>query len=153
MLPIPTRFKMVTGFGESNAKLNAFDNALLNAGIGNLNILRVSSILPPNCALDPSLIIPAGSLVPTAYGSITSTEKGEMIAAAVSVGISSQELFGVIMEYSGKCAKKDAEEEVKKMVEAAFKQRDLPLSKVLVKGIEYRVKKIGSVIAAVSLWY
>ncbi len=47
MLPIPKKFSLVAGSAEGTSELNAFDNALLNAGIGNLNLIKVTSILPP----------------------------------------------------------------------------------------------------------
>ena len=34
------------GRAEGGTTLNAFDNALLAAGIGNINLIKVSSILP-----------------------------------------------------------------------------------------------------------
>ena len=36
------------GHAEGGTTLNAFDNALLAAGIGNINLIKVSSILPPD---------------------------------------------------------------------------------------------------------
>ena len=35
------------GHAEGGTPLNAFDNALLAAGIGNINLVKVSSIIPP----------------------------------------------------------------------------------------------------------
>ena len=37
------------GIGTGNTALNSFDNALVRAGIGNYNLLKVSSILPSQC--------------------------------------------------------------------------------------------------------
>lgn len=37
-----------SGHAEGITELNAFDNALLNAGIGNLNLIKLSSIVPAN---------------------------------------------------------------------------------------------------------
>ena len=34
------------GAAEGDTELNAFDNALLAAQVGNLNLIRVSSVLP-----------------------------------------------------------------------------------------------------------
>ena len=36
------------GHAEGGTALNAFDNALLAAGIGNINLIKISSILPPD---------------------------------------------------------------------------------------------------------
>ena len=152
MLPTPKKFTLCAGTAEGVHDLNAFDNALLNAGIGNLNLLRVSSILPPGAEFVENLNIPAGSLTPTAYGYIVSEESGELIAASIGVGFS-EDSFGVIMEFSGKCSAKEAEEKVIAMVEEAFKTRGMKLAKVMVKAVEHRTDKCGCAFASAALWY
>ncbi len=152
-LATPRKFTLVAGTGEGATELNAFDHALLAAGIGNVNLLRVSSILPPGAEEVEKLAIPPGSLVPTAYGSITSEHPGELISAAVAVGINSKESYGVIMEFSGACSKAEAEERIRGMVEEAFKTRGLSLNRCLIKAVEHKVQKIGCAFAATALWY
>jgi arginine decarboxylase len=152
MLPIPQKFTLVAGSAEGKTKLNAFDNALLASGVGNMNLLRVSSILPPHAVLTADFVMPSGSLLPIAYGSLTSDQPGELIAAAVAVGIAADS-FGVIMEVSGRCSGKEAENAVKSMVENAFASRNIKLEQVLAKAAEHRVEGIGCVFAAVPLWY
>ncbi len=152
MLPTPEKFTLVAGKSEGPTGLNAFDNALLAAGLGNLNLVRVSSILPPGAKYVDEVSIPAGSLTPTAYGALISEVPGETIAAAVAVGMS-EDSFGVIMEYSGRCSREEAEQKVVGMVENAFAQRQMPLKKTLVKSVEHKVESIGCVFAAVALWY
>jgi arginine decarboxylase len=152
MLPTPTKFTLVAGCGEATNKLNAFDNALLEAGIGNLNLMRVSSIMPPGTEHVKKLEIPPGSLVPTAYGAIGSDVPGETIAAAVAIGFS-EDTFGVIMEFSGKCSKEKAEETVREMVREAFRKRQMRLVDIKSKAAEHKVEKNGCAFAAVALWY
>lgn len=152
MLPLPKKYFVTAAASEGETRLTAFDGALLKARVGNTNLLRVSSILPPGCEYAPDLIIPPGSLLPIAYGSITSTEPGETISAAVAVGIQA-EGFGVIMEYSGRCSKAIAEAEVIRMVEEAFRIRGLELVEVKTASVEHTVEKIGCAFAAVPLWY
>lgn len=152
MLPTPKKFTLVAGAAEGKSKLNAFDCALLASGIGNLNLLKVSSVLPPGAEFVEKLDIPPGSLTPTAYGSLTSDCPGEVISAAVAVGFS-KDTFGMIMEFSGRCSKAEAEAKVTKMVEEAFEARNLELKKVMAKAVEHRVDKIGCAFAAVALWY
>jgi arginine decarboxylase len=93
MLPLPKKYFVTAASAEGKTKLTAFDNALLGARIGNVNLLRVSSILPPGAIHTPELSIPPGSLVPVAYGSIVSDTPGEKIAAAVAVGLA-EDSFG-----------------------------------------------------------
>lgn len=151
MLPIPTRFTLCVGAGEGASKLNAFDNALLEAKIGNLNLLKVSSILPPGATHVETISVPPGSLVPTAYGCIVSDQIGERISAAVGIGLS-EDTFGVIMEYSGRCSRQEAEEIVEEMVQEGFRSRQMCLVKVMVKGVEHTVVQVGCAFAAVALW-
>lgn len=152
MLPTPKKYFITAASAEGRSKLTAFDNALLKARIGNVNLIRVSSILPPGTEQDQDLQIPPGSLVPTAYGSIISDVPGETIAAAVAIGIS-EDSFGVIMEFSGKCSKAEAEEIISGMVREAFEVRNKPLKEIKVAAAEHTVENIGCAFAAVPMWY
>jgi arginine decarboxylase len=152
MLPTPKKFFVTAGSSEGKNHLNAFDNALIKAKIGNLNLMRVSSILPPGVEYCTEMEIPPGSLVPTAYGYIISDVPGEIISAAVGVGFS-RDTFGVIMEFSGKCGKDRAEEAIKSMLEEAFKTRGMELAGIKLASTEHRVETIGCALAAVPLWY
>jgi len=152
MLPTPTRYFLTAGCAEGKSHLNAFDNALLNAGIGNINLIRISSILPPNVRYDPHIVLPRGSLVPTAYGYIISDVPGELIAAAVGVAIA-EDGFGVIMEFAGKCSLEAAREAVDAMLEEAFARRGLVALEKKIEACAHKVVKIGCCLAAVPLWY
>lgn len=153
MLPMPTKFNLVAGSSEGSTLLNAFDGALLAAGAGNLNLVRVSSVLPPDAVYDESLYIPPGNLVPVAYGATDSNESESVISAAVGVGIPDDDSFGMIMEVSGKFDKNHAEKQVKQMIVEAFKMRNKTLAEIKIKAIEHKVEKIGCVFAGVLLWY
>ena len=97
------------------------------------------------------MVIPPGSLVPTAYGYVISEKPGEKIAACVGIGFSS-DTFGVIMEYAGKGSKEDAEAKIKAMLESAFAARNMPLVDVKLASTEHVVQKTGCAFAAVALW-
>src|SRR6266852_8927792 len=91
------------GHAEGGTALNAFDNALLAAGIGNINLLKVSSILPPEVPVVELPKIKPGALVPTAYAAITSEVPGEVVAAAVGWALPEDPAKnGVIMEFHDK---------------------------------------------------
>lgn len=153
MLPIPTKYKLVAGNSEGAVELNAFDGALLSAGAGNLNLLRVSSILPPGAVYDERLAIPPGNLVPTAYGYIINNRPGTVISAAVAVGIPEDDDFGVIMELSGEFDRFAAEKKIRQMVVDAFRTRNKVLADVKIRSAEHMVDKIGCAFAGVLLWY
>jgi arginine decarboxylase len=152
MLPTPRKVKLAAGGSEGATPLNAFDGALLAAGIGNLNLLKVSSILPPGCVLQEGFDVPPGSLTPTAFGSLTSDEPGRTIAAAIGVGFSADD-YGVIMEFEGPATRAEAEERVGLMVREAFAMRGKTLVSVHVRGVEHTVERHGAVVAAAVLWY
>jgi arginine decarboxylase len=112
----------------------------------------VSSILPPGTVYEPGLTIPPGSLVPTAYGYITSDVPGEIISAAVGVGFS-KDTFGLIMEHAGKCLEEEARQKVENMLREAFAARDMSLSEIMIVSCTHQTEKIGCSLAAVPMWY
>ncbi len=152
MLQTPTRFTLVAASSEGATTLNAFDGALLNAGCGNMNLIRVSSILPPGAEETAALAISPGSLLPTAYGQIASTTPGERIAAAVGIGFGAPGSFGLIMETAFSGSGQEAETRIRKMLEDGFLLRGLTLTRVLVKSAEHVVVSCGCAFAAVCLW-
>ncbi len=154
MMPTPDVYTLVAAAAEGERELTAFDQALLAAGVGNVNLIRVSSILPPNVEFMKKLEFPPGSLLPIAYGSISSSEPGEVITAAVAVGLGPEDdEFGVIMEFSGSCTKQKAEEEVEQMVTEAFQYRKKSLKEIKVASVEHKVVRCGCVFAGIPLWY
>jgi arginine decarboxylase len=150
--PIPNTVWAAAGAAEGDTELNAFDNALLAAQIGNLNLIRVSSVLPQDAALvDEPLAIAPGALVPTVYASHISSSPGETVAAAIGIGLGDGS-HGMIYESHGD-SRGRAEAAVRQMLEAGFARRGLRLKDVSVRSIEHRVERIGCAVAAVVLWW
>lgn len=147
----PRAASIVAGSGEGRTELTAFDRALLDAGIANLNFLRVTSILPAATRIIPVPVIVPGTLTPAVYARISSHVPGERIAAAVGVGLS-PESYGVIMEYSHSGTGENAEGIVRGMVEEAMALRDLPVTEIRVAVVDHVVQRIGCAVAAVVFW-
>ncbi len=145
-------FFLVSGASEGFTELNSFDGALLDAGIGNTNLVKMSSIVPPGCIkIDPHTLKP-GSLVPVAYAHITSDVPGELISAAVAVAMPEDEnLPGLIMEYSARGRKDTIENIVRNMVEEGFKMRGWKMKSIDSVSVEFEVKRIATAFAAVVL--
>lgn len=142
---------LVAGKSEGSTPLNAFDNALLDAGIGDVNLIKVSSIVPPGAEVlleKPNL--PKGALVPCVYAEKTSETAGERIAVALAVGLS-EDGFGVVMESEGETAEEAVEKAVQ-MVKEAFSARGLNLKRILQIASEHQVVKCGGVVAACVYW-
>jgi arginine decarboxylase len=149
----PTQYFLVSGASDGMTPLNAFDGALLQAGIGNTNIVKMSSIVPPHCQLISPIPLPQGALVPAAYGTSSSDVPGEMIGAGVAIALPEDEnRNGLIMEYSGKGDRSKIEEIVRNMALEGMKLRGWKIKELKSIAAEYRVKRIGAVLAAVVLW-
>ena len=150
---MPTHYFLATGTADGFTPLNAFDGALLQAGIGNTNIIKMSSIVPPHCTLVDPIALPAGALVPAAYAAITSDVPGETIAAGVAIALPDDEnQNGLIMEYSAKGERRQIEEIVRKMAVEGMMLREWEIKDLKSIAIEYTVDKTGAALAAVILW-
>lgn len=149
----PDKYFLVAGYAEGTTPLNAFDHALMRAGIGNLNLLRISSILPPSATEIPPAPLPYGSLIPTAYADETSDIPGTEVAAAVACGVPDDPtLPGVIMEHHLHGNEQTCREQVIRKVEEAFASRGYKLAAVKVASASGIVQRAGSAVAAVVLW-
>ncbi|MBO5785997.1 MAG: arginine decarboxylase, pyruvoyl-dependent [Clostridia bacterium] len=155
MLQYPKEYVMTSGSGVASQKLVAFDKALVDAGISNYNLLKVSSILPIGCERKSKVDKKQGSALLTAYATITSDEIGTTISTAVAVGIPERESdVGVIMEFSGKCSADEAVATVKQMVIEAMHNHNIPCATVDVTFAEGTVQGEGylTLISALSMW-
>lgn len=140
------------GHAEGGTPLNAFDNALLAAGIGNINLLKVSSILPPDVPVIDLPKIKPGALVPTAYAAMTSDVPGETVAAAVGYAIPDDPAKnGVIMEFHGVASRVEAERQIHAMLDEAFRVRGEVVRERRVVAVEHTVERIGCALAAITL--
>lgn len=129
---LPTRVVLTSGTGTGSTALRALDAALLNAGIGDFNLVRVSSIVPAGaevCYMERGgkgyvAKISKGTIIPVVYSMVTSGEVGETIAAALAVGIpQDRNRNGVIFEASVVGSKQTAEDQACRMVEEALLAR------------------------------
>ncbi|NJE13136.1 pyruvoyl-dependent arginine decarboxylase [Thermococcus sp. LS2] len=150
----PKKAIMLAASAEGGTKLNAFDNALLKMGIGNVNIVKLSSVIPSHIEwIEKVPEVPIGMLLPTVYAHIESDEPGTTISAALGVGISEGNEGGLIYEYSGYCTKEEATEMVRRMVEEGFRVRGWKLKEFRVAAAEITVKnKPAAAVAAVVMF-
>ncbi len=153
IIKTPTHYFLVSGASEGFTPLNAFDGALLCAGIGDTNIVKMSSIVPPRCQLMAPVPLPPGALIPTAYASITSDVPGEIISSAVAVALPKEPDYpGLIMEYSARGPKAEVEEMVRRMAIEGMKLRLREIHDLISIAVEHKVRRVGATIAAVVLW-
>ena len=144
------RAVLVSADAEGGTKLNAFDNALLKAGIGNANLVKLSSVVPPDIEwLSEPPSFPLGSVIFAVLSHIESDAHGKKISAAVGVGLCGSTEGGLIYEFSGECDGEEAMETVKRMVEEGFAVRNWKLSELKIAVAEHSVEKNGCALAGV----
>ncbi len=149
---VPDKFFLVAGKGDAEYGLNAFDIALLNAGVGNTNLIRLSSILPPNAKEIKPVRFKLGELISIAYASKISSIKGEVIAAAIAVAIPEDPLLnGLIMEHSGPGTAEEIESIVIKKAELGMQYRNYKIKDIKSISVEHTTKDIGAVFAGAVL--
>ena len=151
-LVVPRQYFFGSGKGEAPHALAAFDRALLDAGIGDVNLVKLSSILPPDCKRITPFQLPFGALVPVAYASITCECPGAVIAASVAIAFPDDPQYpGIIMEFSGRVTAIEAETCVREMAEASMNFRGRKLSRIETMVSEHVVQNCGCVFAGIVL--
>ena len=160
-MELPTRIILTGGIGTGSTKLNAFDNALLNAGIGNFNLSPVSSVIPPKAKIiylaknsSEKLLPKTGSIVPVVYSCIYGKKLGERITAALALGIPKdyENYNGLIFEFAAKdITKNKAERICKEMVEEAFQVRNSKIEKILFTSTDCIVKEKITCVVTIAL--
>ena len=150
----PSNYILVFGSGNDKFELVSFDKALYASKIANYNLVKVSSILPAMCNEKASITAKQGSILFTAYASITSSQKGK-ISAAVGVGIPQRpDEVGVIMEYSCVDCEEVAVQRVKEMVQKSMELRGSKIKEIQTKSVEVCVSEgiFSTAIAALAMW-
>lgn len=142
------KIAIVSGKDEGPTKLNAFDNALTAAGIGDVNLIKVSSMLAGNTEIKELPVLKPGSMVNCVLSEITSDIPGDEITAAVAVAIGDE--LGCAVETTG--INKNPDEiinEAKLMVNYMMEKREVEIKELIVKNATTTVKEIASVVASV----
>lgn len=147
-------YTMVNGVGSGSTELNAFDNALQSANVGNFNLIKVSSILPPGAIQRESIKENSGSVLPIAYSSILGKNQGDSIVAVVAVGIPQDEnMVGVIMEHASIGDPNIIESEVMQMVCEAMRNRSIEIREIKCSVSSCVVKdNIMCAFSGIALW-
>ena len=142
------KIAIVSGSDEGPTKLNAFDNALTDAGIGDVNLIKVSSMLAGNAEISELPKLKAGAMVNCVLSEVTSDVPGDKITAVIAVAIGTE--LGCVVETTGK--NKEADdliEEAKMMVEYMMEKRGVEIKDLIVECSTTTVSKTASVVASV----
>jgi len=101
---IPSRVFLTKGVGVHREKLQSFELALRSAGIEKFNLVRVSSILPPQCKIlskEAGLNeLSPGQIVYCVLSDNCSNEPRRLIAAAIGCAIPAEKnQYGYLSEH------------------------------------------------------
>ena len=142
------KIAIVSGKDEGPTKLNAFDNALSDAGIGDVNLIKVSSMLAGNAEIEKLPKLKAGTMVNCVLSEITSDKPGDEITAVIAVAIG--EKLGCVVETTGiNKNHNDLIDEAKMMVEYMMDKRGVDIKNLIVEHSTTTVEKTASVVASV----
>jgi arginine decarboxylase len=135
------------GKAEGPTKLNSFDNALLDAGIGDVNLINVSSILPPSTKIIELPDLPKGDMINCVLSHVFSENPGDLITAAIAVAMGDD--MGCVVEHNGinqdyKEVKREADNMAKYMMDV----RGLKIKKTINRAVTHHVINKGSAVAA-----
>ena len=142
------KIAIVSGKNEGPTKLNAFDNALTDAGIGDVNLIKVSSMLAGNTEIENLPKLKAGAMVNCVLSEVTSDTPGDEITAVVAVAIGDK--LGCVVETSG--VNKNSDEfrnEAREMVEYMMEKRGVEIKDLIIEPSTTTVENTASVISAV----
>lgn len=132
MLKKAKRFTIKSGTGRSSiSTLNAVDRAMIDASIGELNLIEVSSVLPENIERDEELGSEVGEFSPAVISKATGVDT--QLAAGVAWGFREDDRGGYVMEMSRESTEIDLdpfEEELKDRLVGMGEARDVKLHKI-----------------------
>jgi arginine decarboxylase len=143
--------ELVWGTAEGRTAKGAFDAALMEAGIGDYNVVRYSSILPPDGEVrktgslerDFEVGVPLGTVIADHVSSST----GEDVAAGI--GLAQAEDGGVFMEESGAGTADTIEARIEDDLEQGRSLReDWTFSDQDITVVDHTVEEVGAVVVA-----
>lgn len=120
------KISLTKGVSEGPTKLNAFDNALLDAKIGNVNLIPVSSMLPANIEVIPMPELKPAEMTNCVLSHQYSDNPGDIITAVIAYATTPE--MGCVIETKGVNRDiEDLKDEARFMAEYMVEKRKLEL--------------------------
>ncbi len=139
MLPVPTKFFVTSGKAVSKVSdLNAFDEALQNAGLSEQNIVSVSSVLPIGIRRVRQRDLPMGAITFCVLAQQRGGE-GETISAGIAYGSRDDGLGGYVAEGHMHGTKKSLQEVLEWKMGEMAKMRGIKF-----RHLEYRIEELST---------
>jgi len=103
---VPTMMFFTKGVGRHRERLTSFEMALRKAQIAQFNLVKVSSIFPPNCRIIPRskglLMLKPGQIVHCVMSEISCNEPHRLISASIGAAIPKErKKYGYLSEHHG----------------------------------------------------
>ena len=101
---VPQKLFLTRGVGVHREKLQSFELALRDAGIAAQNLVRVSSIFPPNCRLTPRAeglkFLSPGEVVFAVVAENSTREPHRLVASSIGLAIpADRTTYGYLSEH------------------------------------------------------
>lgn len=154
---IPKAFFITSGVGMAHDQDAAFDIALQDAGIGECNLVEVSSILPAKAEEIDKMSCTPGEITFCVLSRMAG-KSGELIGAGVGYGwlrdSTNSPVFGIICEHHGHHSRDYLTLKIKNKLKTMADSRNmdkelkLDLKRIEVKTAVVEEHKFGSVVAA-----
>ncbi|NUM37260.1 MAG: arginine decarboxylase, pyruvoyl-dependent [Candidatus Brocadiae bacterium] len=103
---VPNKIFFTKGVGVHKERLQSFELALRKAGIQMCNIVKVSSIFPPNCEIisqeEGLKLLKPGEILYCVLAQISTSEPQRLMSASVGLAVPADRAhYGYISEYHG----------------------------------------------------
>lgn len=116
MLQNPTKFVVRSGGGISKTSvINAVDKAMLDAGVGDVNMIKISSVLPKDIEKVEEIPEKIGAFRPCVISKATG--KNTRLAAGISYGFRDDDEGGYVMEHKMNSINLELDKFIDEMVE------------------------------------
>jgi arginine decarboxylase len=143
------KIDIVWGQSEGNTILSAFDRALLEAGIHNLNLIPLSSVIPPNSVVEElgkaHLSKEVGDVLYVVIASFGCQKSTAVISAGL--GWVQTEYGGLFLESAGEISQEECEEELRVGLTDMLNTRGWN-GEINMRAISHKVDKIANVTVA-----
>ncbi len=126
---VPSKFFVTSGAALSDVSvLNAFDVALIQGGIGEQNLVPVSSVVPVGAVPTERTVLPMGAVTHCVLARCDS-DGGETITAGIAYAMRDDGMGGYVAEAHGACSKGELEAELRDKLDAIADARGVTLGK------------------------
>jgi arginine decarboxylase len=101
---IPSKIFLTKGMGQHSEKLASFEIALREAGIAPHNLVKITSIFPPNCSLIPKeegmKLLHPGQILFLVMSDIATNEAQRLISASIGLArLNDRNHYGYLAEH------------------------------------------------------